>query len=317
MKIIILGNTGNNINNAYSWFVKTTYEGFTLNGHNVIGVDWKKNSLDTIKEIVYDFKPNIIFTHLTFHHHKKLPDVFQLFRDFKSKGIKMIHTLSDARDEPRYDGDLREVFDFAFVSQLENLDKFKSYWNIPVFFWPYSSLTLNKIPQKNPKFSFQHPLFTGSQSSHKDRSEFIKELRKIMKIIIVKTKSKNDLRKYTPEVSISSKCILGLCTGYDIGGFIDVRPFQYLGCGAFMISRKFKWQEKILPDDIHVLFHSYDNPEIVKELWKIWENKDTSKIREKAFNFIQKYHSSKVRMFNTLNVIMEKQNSVKALIDEI
>ena len=62
---------------------------------------------------------------------------------------------------------------------------------------------------------------------------------------------------------------------------------------------------------------SYKNPFVVKELWNEWKRKDTTKIREKAFNFIQKYHSSKVRMDNTLKVIMGRQNSVKALIDEL
>jgi hypothetical protein len=169
----------------------------------------------------------------------------------------------------------------------------------------------------NPSYSFEYPVFTGSVISHSDRSDFIKRLSRVMNIHIIQTKSSKDLRSVTPELSVSSKCILGLCTGYNIGGYIDVRPFQYLGCGAFMISRKFKWQEKILPDSLQILFDSYKDPFVVKELWKKWSKTNTSKIRENAFNFIQKYHSSKIRMKNTLNVINGKQNSVKALISEI
>jgi hypothetical protein len=87
---------------------------------------------------------------------------------------------------------------------------------------------------------FKKPIFTGSPNSHKDRSQFIKKLQEIMPIKIVTTKSSENLRGRTPELSVSAKCILGLCTGYDIGGYIDVRPFQYLGTGACMIMRKFK-----------------------------------------------------------------------------
>lgn len=317
MRIMILGNVGNNIATAYSWFVKTTYLGFTELGHKVKGIDWKTNNLDFIRKEVYKFQPRIIFTHLTFHGHKSINDCFRLFKQFKDNGIIMVHTLQDARKEPRGKMNISEAFNIAFTSQLENLGKFKDYWRVPTYFWPYSSLTLDKMPPVTEKYKFKHPLFTGSHLSHRDRSDFIRRLQNVMPLRIVGTKSPEDLRDATPYVSVSAKCILGLCTGYNIGGYIDVRPFQYLGCGAFMISRKFKWQERILPDDIHVLFHSYKDPMVVKDLWKEWKKKDTWPIRKKAFEFIQKYHSCKVRMENTLKVIKGQQNSVKALLAEL
>lgn len=316
-KIAIIGNVGNDIRTAYSWFVKTVYDGFTKLGHDVQGINWKTNSLQNIEQFIFNGKFDIVFTHLTFHNHKPIDEVMKLFKRFRINGIFMIHTLSDARKKPRYNGDISEGFNMAFTSQLENLEKFKNAWKVPTFFWPYSSLTRDFISDPVEKYSFEHPIFTGTTIAHWDRRDFIKRLKNVMPILTIETKSEGDKRHVTPELSSSAKCILGLCTGYDIGGYIDVRPFQYLGCGAFMISRKFKWQEKILPDDIHILFHSYKDPMVVKDLWKEWKKKNTMPMRKKAFEFMQRYHSSKVRMENTLKVIEGKQDSVKALMEEL
>lgn len=318
IKICILGNTGYDIRQAYSWFVKTTYEGFTLLGHKVIGIDWKSHTLEQIENLLFDYVPDIVFTHLTFHLHKPLEDVFTLFDSLRSSfGTIMIHTLQDARHEPRYSNSLKYVFDLALVGQTQNLEKFKDLWKIPTYYWPYSCLTRNDISFKDENLMFENnPVFTGSPDAHTDRSDFIRRLKKVMPIMIFRTKSPQDLRNRTPELSASANCILGLCTGYDIGGYIDVRPFQYLGCGAFMISRKFKWQEKVIPDDIYIPFYDYKDPMIVKQLFEEWKTKDKRPIRKKAFEFMQRYHSSKVRMQNTLNLIEGKQDTIKAMIDE-
>jgi len=138
-----------------------------------------------------------------------------------------------------------------------------------------------------------------------------------MPIEIFITQSKHDLRNRTPELSVSAKCILGLCTGYDIKHYTDVRPWQYLGTGAFMIMRKFNGIDDIIPDDLYIPFEGYNNPQVVKDLFEQWEDKDTMFMRKSAFDFIQTYHSSKVRMENIINVIEGKQDTVRAMLDEL
>jgi len=124
-----------------------------------------------------------------------------------------------------------------------------------------------------------------------------------MKIKIFKTQSNNDLRHRTAELSKSAKCILGLCVGYEIDGYMDVRPFQYLGTGAFMIMRKYMDMDIYIPDDLYIPFYSYDDPNIVKDLWNEWKNKDTRLIREKAFQYMQFHHSSKKRIGDVLHTL--------------
>jgi len=87
-------------------------------------------------------------------------------------------------------------------------------------------------------------------------------LDKKLKIEKFQTQSKNDIRHKTSEVSASAQCILGFCTGYDIDGFIDVRPFQYMGAGAVMITRKFKGMDDIIPDDLYYFINGYEKQDL-------------------------------------------------------
>lgn len=321
--ICILGNTGKKIEDAYSWFVKTTYQGMVLNGHNVYGFDYKSHSFSEIRNFLFDKTPDIIFTHLTMHNHKDKFDMMEIFDSLRSLyGTKIIHTLQDARPDPRYKGDISHAFDLALVSQTENIEKFKKMWNIPVYYWPYSSLTYDKMGSYKENLDFKMPVFPGNPYSHSDRSEFIRKLQNIMNIKIIQTKSKDDIRGRTLDFSASSPCVLGLCTRYDekIYGYNEVRPYQYMGAGAIMIMRDYEVNKEIFPNDMYFGFDSYKDPNVVKELWqKIQKmsHDEKNRMRERAFNFIQKYHSSKVRMAQTIELIGGKRDKLDIFLDEL
>ena len=307
-KAVIIGNTKLN----YSWFVKTFRQGLKLNDVDVLEIDYKSTSLANIKHILLNDKPDFIFTHLSFHAHiHPINTILQFFKDIKNKiDVKIVHTCQDARTHDRYMGDLRGSFDLALVGTYPMVFNCRKAFKIPVFYMPYSSLTYEKMADIDPKLAFQNPVFTGSPGAHRtgwadDRAGFIESLQKIMKIEIFKTQSGGDLRNKTPELSVSAKCILGLCVGYEIDGFIDVRPFQYLGTGAFMIMRKFMNMDKQIPDTMYVPFHSYEDPYVVKQLWEEWKNKDTSDIRQRAFDFVQHQHSSEVRLKDIIWTLMQ------------
>jgi hypothetical protein len=195
-------------------------------------------------------------------------------------------------------GDISDVIYMAFVGTLDLVQSGLSAWNIPVWYSPYSSLCYDKMAKPVPDLSFQMPLFTGGYSSHRDRKEFIDRLIKRMNIMNIATQSQSDLRHRSHELSASAKCILGLCTGYDIDGYIDVRPFQYLGSGACMIMRKFKNMDAMIPDNLYYPFTSYgaDGVDNLIEHWERIQKTDTTKMRESAFEFIQVNHSCEVRL---------------------
>lgn len=301
-KAVILGNTKLN----YSWFVKTYRQGLKLNGIETFDIDYKSRSMGSIKKRIMEIKPDVVFTHLSFHNNAHRPsDCMNMFSDLrKSIGVKVVHTCNDARIKDRFMGDISGAFDIAFVGTYPMVENCSKVFKVPVIYSPYSSLTYEKMGNFAPDLAFSNPVFTGSPNAHRtgwadNRAKFISDLQKIMPINIFKTQSAGDLRNRTSELSRSAKCILGVCVGYEIPGYMDVRPFQYLGTGAFMIMRKFNDMDRYIPDYLYVSFDRFD-PKIVKSLWGEWKNKNTDKMRNEAFKFMQENHSSKVRIAQVL-----------------
>lgn len=310
MKAVLLGNTKLN----YSWFIKTYREGLKRNGVEVFGIDYKSNNLMVIRQQLMDLKPDMVFTHLTFHAHiNPVESVLQMYRDVHNKvGTIFAHTCNDARTHDRYMGSVDGAYQIAFVGSHPLAENCQKAWNIPCFYMPYSSLCYDAIAKPVPELSFKNPVFTGSPNAHRtgwadNRAQFIEDLQKHMSIAIFKTQSAEDLRRRSHELSISAECILGLCVGYEIPGYIDVRPFQYLGSGACMIMRKYPNMEHIIPDDLYYPFYGYTQEDVyeVKEIWKRILQTDTLPMRRKAFDYIQQNHSCEVRMAEVIDRIKE------------
>jgi len=310
MKAVILGNTKLN----YSWFVKTYRQGLKRNDVEVHQIDYKSTSLSNVKQILLQIKPDMVFTHLTFHAKvNPIESVLQMYRDVHKKvGTIFCHTCNDAREVDRYMGSVDGAYQVAFVGTHALARNCQKAWNIPVYYMPYSSLCYDSMSLMEPEFSFREPVFTGSPNAHRtgwadNRADFIEKIQKHMPIIIFKTQSAQDLRKDSHKLSFSTVCILGLCVGYEIDGYMDVRPFQYLGSGACMIMRKFPNTEHIVPDDLYYPIYDYSNQSAyqVRELWQEILNTDTKPMREKAFNYIQQNHSCKVRLAEVLQKVKE------------
>ncbi len=319
-KICILGNTGNNPFSAYSWFIKTVSDGAWHLGHEVIGFDYKSHSITEIRDFLFNNDIDILFTHLTMHQFHDKFSMMEIFDNLRSlKGTIVIHTMQDARHEPRYKGDISSAFDLALVGQTENIEKFQKTWKVPVYYWPYSALTYSKMADFKEDLAFKVPVFPGNPDIHKDRSAFIRKLRSTMNIKIIKTGSKEDVRNRTGELSVSAKCILGLCTGYDIEGYCEVRPWQYLGAGACMIMRKFKGIDDIIPEDLYYPIDGYtwNDAKKVSELFEKIKKTNNMPLKERAFNFIQRYHSSKERMKQTLEIIEGKRSRLSVYLSDL
>ena len=315
LKIAILGNTRLN----YSWFVLTHRQGLKMNGHTVIEIDYKTTPLMEIYNRLVSEKPKYVFTHLTFHQHiHPAPVILDIYKKItKACGAKFIHTLCDARHEPRYNKDISDAFHMAFINQTQNLEKFQNYWKIPVIFAPYCALAQEELAKPVNELTFDNRLiFTGSPGAHKERVDFLRRVQQIMPLIYLQTQSANDLRHRTPELSISTKAILSACVGYDIMHYNEVRPWQYLGAGACLIHRKFKGEDDLIPNDLYL---EYNSPQEVKEQFARIDVEPEMIMarRKKAFNFIQKYHNSKVRMYNIMECLEERQSTTKSFIWEL
>ena len=300
MKVCILGNT----NLGYSWFVRTYKQGLQLNGHSVMEIDYKATPLLDIKAKLLYEKPKLVFCHLTFHNIYPVSMVLDVFRYVnKQVGTKFIHTCNDARTVDRYMGDVSGAYHAAFVGTYDLVRNCSAAWGIPVHYTPYSCMTYENLAQPAKDLMFTEAVFTGSPGAHPDRKSFLERLAKKIPIRVFHTQSKQDLRERTPELSVSAKCILGVCTGYEIDGYLDVRPFQYLGTGACMIMRKYK--SSMIPDDLYFPIDSYDDVSVEKAArqYNYILSADTTQKRREAFRFMQAYHSSKVRLAEVLKKI--------------
>lgn len=302
MKVCILGNTLL----GYSWFVRTYKQGLELNGHQVMEINYKSTSLTELRSRLISEKPSLVFCHLTFHDILPVSLVLDVFRHVnKAVGTRFIHTCNDAREVDRYMGDVSGAYYMGFVGTHRMVENCSMVWKIPVYYSPYSSLTYDRMAQPAEDLMFREAVFTGSYGAHRDRLDFLNKLKKRIPIRIFETQSKEDLRIRTPELSVSAKCILGLCTGYDIDGYIDVRPFQYLGTGACMVMRKFKGMDKMIPADLYFPFESYDEAaaDKVARDYSYILSTDTKQKQSEAFRFMQAFHSSKVRIAEILKTI--------------
>jgi hypothetical protein len=313
MKAVILGNTKSPMGKPepYSWFVLTYTQGLRLNGVEVHYIDWKSNSLQNIKQKIISIKPDIVFTHLSFHFNLRPTEtVLQLQRDIiKATGTRFIHVTMDARQDDRYMGNVSDAFHMAFVGNFEMLERGKKAWGIPAYYSPYASLNYDRMANIAPDLMFKQAIFTGGYATHPDRKNFLDRLSKRIPIKMFATQSAQDLRNRTPELSVSSKCILGLCTGYNIKGYNDVRFFQYLGTGACFIGRRFTNTRELFPDDVYWGFDGYGNDAVdkVSEFYQRSIIDDTTEMRKKAFDFVQKHHSAKVRMKDIVDAIYGKE----------
>jgi hypothetical protein len=306
---VLLGNTKSPMGRPepYSWFVLTYKQGLELNGVNVHFVDYKSNSIQKIKEKIISINPDVVFTHLSFHFNlRPTAQVLQMQRDIiKATGTRFIHVTMDARRDDRYMGDISDSFYMAFVGNFEMLERGKKAWKIPAYYSPYSSLNYDKMAKPVSDLTFPEAIFCGSPTIHPDRHSFIQRLQQKIPVRIFQTQSGNDLRNRTPELSVSSKLMLCLCTGYDINGYIDVRPWQFLGTGACCAIRRFKNMDNLIPRNLYWGFDTYNDNDVNKvvEYYQRSLREDTVKMRQEAFNFIQKHHSCKNRIKDILDAI--------------
>lgn len=313
MKIVFLGNVLPSLDKTYSWYIRTMSQGLRILGHNVCGIDFKTNSPEVIKKKLIELNPSIVLTHMVLRGNiHPLEKMLPVLNDCRKHGMKIIHSMQDAKLDPEYNKKISGAFDCALIGHRNNLKKLCSLWGVPVVYFPQSSMTYKEMSSSVPKYEYQRPIFLGSPNTHKDRKDFINKLRKIMRFGIIQTKSSQDIRNVTWEFSASAKCILGLCTGYNIDGYSDARIWQYLGAGGFLIQRKFLNIDKVIPDDLYIPFFGYGNKdaEYVKEMVDKHISSYNLEIRERAFKYMQQNHSSVVRANNMVKYIMGEQNFI-------
>ena len=309
-------------NNYFSYFLNGTMEGAIQNGcwFRPINIRMSKKQ---IRDNILEFRPHILMTHMLYSQVlKEPPETRNMLGKLKQKiDMKIYYHLGDARTEPRYPHNISNHVDGCLVNQTENLNKFSAIWNVPCYYWPYGCFYQDTIADPVEEFTY-NLVFTGGlrdKGIHAHRTNFIRELQKKIPVKIYPDDKYSDTKLLTAEIAASARAILGVCAGYDIGGYMDVRPFQYPGAGGFLMQRYYRGMYKVILPYEHMIVFKSDDPAEFIELYRKWMDKpqEIERIRWAAFNFFQEHHSYYNRMKDVIDITFNNAERCKIFLEDL
>jgi hypothetical protein len=302
-----------------SYFLLGSLQGIFLNGGLARPISLEKNNMNEVLEQLDFFKPHAILTHTIFDNKPHRNQLFNVLRTFKNKGVKVFYHAGDARTEPRYPGPVNDFIDCVLLNHWPMLPNYQV-WKVPCVHWPYMALNQDKIASPIPLYKCDLA-FTGSLANnqhHAPRARFIQQLVAIFQdtnktLKVFPTPETGNTRFQTPELAASAGAVLGFQMGLDIPGYQDVRPYQYIGAGAFYMHDKHSSMDLIFQDGIHYVSFKRDDAEDFHKKW-LYYNKNIdkyNKIKQEGFKYCQRYHSSKERIKQIINIIEGKEYKVE------
>lgn len=304
----------------YSYFLYGIMEGTVQNNHLFRSVPLFGQSLTQVKQQVLWFKPHLILCHMIFNKQPhNMSTVFEMLRDFRKHGIKIGYHAGDARPQPRYSGRIDHLVDFALCNH-NLMESYSNIWKIPCYYWPYQCLSQPDADFVDQVKIFKKQLvFTGSLQSnvhHAPRAAFINKLKSKMDIAVYPTPESGNTRFRTAEVAASANGVLGFQMGLDIPGYIDVRPWQYIGAGALYFHDSHGNIERFFRNKVHYLSFKRDDVNDFLRTYDYYVNQFPEKameIKRQGLEYGQKYHSSKERMAAVFSMLEGKGYYIYAL----
>ncbi len=305
--------------NYLSYFLFGTMQGAILNGAWHRPIPFFNHPINFIKEQIMWFKPHAILSHMIFQgkgHHNR-DDVFQMLRDVRRQGTKIIYHAGDPRSVPRYIGPINDIVDFALCNHLL-LKEYSEIWKVPCFHWPYMALYQKDIGEFDRNYACGMA-FTGAIDGgkhHGPRSNFIRRIKERLDIRTFPTPETGNTRFQTAELSTSAKSVLGVQMGLDIPGYLDVRPFQYIGAGALYFHDRCKSMNQFFKEGIHYIGYERDNSMDLINQWNYYVRENPSAgnlIKQQGFAYCQKYHDTRERVRAVLDILEGKEYKIHYL----
>ena len=317
LRIALIGN----IIREYSAFVLGTREGIFLLGHRFRGIDFRYSTPKFIRQQLFEFRPDYIFTHMILNAQiGKTPQTLQILKDVKDRfGTRVIHTMQDARETSRFPQKIKDFVDIGLLNQTQCIKDFEKVWGIPCYYWPYGCMKQSEMADPVGDLHFDM-IYTGNMIDgiYAERTRFVRQLANCINLKVVETQSVGDLRARTPELAVSAGAVLGVGLRYDLEGYIDVRPFQYCGAGALLITHEYNGMDKVFEYGKHlVTFSGYDPQTVVELLNYYLEDKDEAdEIREAGFEYTQRCHNYCVRVGDVIDVLEGKRDRPRVFLDD-
>jgi len=317
MKIVALGDW----HNYNSHFLHGVVEGSIQNGWHAMGVDYINVDLLKVKKTISDYDPDYIFCHMLFSDQgNKRAEKMGMVQEIKKKGrTRIYYHMADPRIIPRCDEDISGVVNGVLIGGMD-WDGFQN-WKVPLYYWPYGCFQQDKVEERECRFDL---VFTGNLSGgylYQDRTIFLKKLiKEWKKLTVIPNKNYHKNTTFsTDELASITRAVINICGRHDINMYFSIRPFQYIGAGAFCINKYSKGIETVFTDKIHhVVFNEFDMKEVV-DLYKYYVETcpdQRNKIRMAGFEYCQKNHTYRVRMKDIMDVFTGKRKRVRYLLED-
>jgi hypothetical protein len=314
-RIVILGKW----NSYLSYFLMGSLQGVFLNGSLARSVSLENNTINEVAEQINFFKPHAILAHTIFDNLPHREQLFNILRKSRREGTKVFYHAGDARPDPRYPKPINDIVDYVLINHWPMMPSY-NVWKVPCIHWPYMALNQDKLAE--PVDVYKCDLaFTGSLSDnqhHAPRARFIQQLKSKISVKVFPTPESGNTRFQTPELAASAGSVLGFQMGLDVSGYQDVRIWQYCGAGALYFHDKHPVVERFFRDGVHYVGFERDNIEDFYNKWQHYRNNqdESNNIRQQAFEYVQKYHSSKERMKQVINILEGKKVYIWELDDK-
>jgi hypothetical protein len=309
-----------------SYYLQGTIQGSILNGALHCSIPIRQYVEDIESQINY-FKPHILFCHMIFSENLTTlcrndePDkqirrenIHQTLSKIRRRwGTKVVYQEGDAKKDPRYPYPATEIIDLGLI----NNSLFKVYGGllkVPCIHWPYFALNQDEISIPDNSLRCQMA-FTGNVSPrgsshlHYGRYEFIEKLKKRLEFKAFPNESLGNTRFLTADLAVSASTILGIQQGFNVVGYLDTRPFQYIGAGALYFHDKSPAMDLFFEEGKHYVgYNRFDVDSVVeKYYYYMKDNRELgNKIREEGFRYVQAHHTAKHRVKMVIDILEGK-----------
>ena len=126
-----------------------------------------------------------------------------------------------------------------------------------------------------------------------------------LKVGIFPNKLTGNTRFQTAEVASSAGMVLGSQMASHISGYIDVRPFQYIGSGELYLHDFDTSIDDYFNEGKHYIGYDSENINTILEKYDYFVKKHPKKgdkIRQAGFEYCQKNHSTKERIKQVIDI---------------
>lgn len=259
-----------------------------------------RQPIEVIRQRIADVRPDVLWTHMLLWPPPGSPAVAQLVAvvaEAARVGARVVIHDGDYKPATRHPEDISAWCALALCNHAFD----RSAWKVPTLRWPYFAFAQDRIADANRALACDL-FFAGSVGTgpvYAARTKLLEDVRaKGVRLRLPAAGEGNTLLR-TAEIAASSGAVLGFGRP-GVAGWVDTRVFQYPGAGAILLHDD--GAGYLEPWQHFVPYPSGSAAGIADALGRLRRLSPGARqnIRDRAFAFVQKHHSSVARVSEAL-----------------